>query len=779
MLRNPDPSMLFPEYPDPDVAYLNIVTYDSNEPVTNAMITGVLDIESIVEGTKRTETLTFKDYSDENGLCPLEVLKLIGMFEGHIAAEGYVPLKLTISREQIRPVYTVELQRAVPIGGIVLHEDTLEPIPNTTVTVSVFGKISETESYDIPSSMAQTDKEGKWVLEGFPSSVDCPYNITVQHDDYVSKENVYGKWNKPYDQLVARTAAIYMYDSLNLHGKVMDRERKPIKDARVCFGKYSPYVTVTDEAGDFLLKNLKREKEFLMIEAKDYQPEYMLINTRDTSDVEFCLKPALNKTFQVVDTLGENIEGAEIRLEGTNVFGMPIEINLKLTVKTDSEGIAVLEAIPSNCLYHISKAGYCTIDRYTARFDDSIELITLQKEVSLSGKVYDSETGELVSLHKQITGNTNSFQGDLIWKINSEKENTNGEYRLIMDNNRINYAVQVSAEGYKSYQTPAFRNEGEDVTYDIYLEKPDPNDFGTVYTPDGQVASKITVGVYKRPGRMVVHLDGCNIQYSGNILTQTDSDGTFQCEDTEEDYFIAAAGGAGFKVVTKKEYIDNNRILYLDHWGRIEGTVNGDKSAVRVSIKYLSTENKLTMFCMFPPRQYETDKGVSAIVGGASSDSVDDDGVFVRQYAPPGNAQITKLMANGNNVSVYGPDISIPVTPGETTYVEFPKVALTVKGFISLLEDEMAIVTVNGSNAENTAQPIAQTVILNDGLFEMENIMPGNYILTTKILRDQEVIRNEQKEISIPEASLENGFYDLGEIAPEVVPMRWTETPLG
>ena len=229
--------------PEENTLSVIFVDQESGEPVANvdAQFSAVFSKEIVEEEIA----------SDKDGRCELSWEGDLPLQRLIVAAskQGYVPLRsdLRSTEGTIDATDQVELKldKGKRLDGVILDEAG-GPIANAKVRVYLAGLESATAFQSFYAADLQTNEQGKWTWDGFPSKGQRS-SIHVTHPDYIRQNTTI--------ESSATKKVVTLKRGLEIRGRVVDAEGNPIEKATATFGRSSSNSpsALTDARGRFRL----------------------------------------------------------------------------------------------------------------------------------------------------------------------------------------------------------------------------------------------------------------------------------------------------------------------------------------------------------------------------------------------------------------------------------------------------------------------------------------------------------------------------------------------
>jgi len=576
---------------------------------------------------------------------------------------GYVGRHIDYRGVALPATQVIELERGTSIGGIVKDEEG-NPIKGAGVSVIFPGdpKAGGRGMYQTEGPF-RTDAEGKWRCDVVPADLGS-LQMKLDHPDFISDES-YGTTPKPADaELRAMTAVSVMKRGLMLEGIVTDLQGKPIVGASVLqgmdrFGTNQPKQK-TDPDGKFSFRNARPGAVSLTVTAKNYAPEIrQAMVAKGAGPVEIKLGPGNVVKGKVVDRNGKPVGGAWVAADTWRG-----QRSLDWRVNTKGDGTFLWkEAPPDDVLVHLGKQGFASKRDLHVTPSDKEILITLLPPQKIHGSVVDKETGAPISNFKVVQGlgwNNPGQQNQISWQRDwGTVAGRDGQYEMEFDEPYPFRYLRIEAPGYLPIVSQGYKPEDSDVTFDAKLEK-GTGPTGIVKNADGTPAAGVDVALATASAGAAMRNGVLDNRMGGNApMVKTNDEGKFEFPPQVEKFLLIAASSAGYAELTQEQFTKSNQIT-LQRWGKVEGKllISGKPSAGQQIV--LSSSRSYVQGAPQFWAQYET--------------ATDNDGKFVFDRAPAGDAQVSRQVMNRTNAryssSTYTHTAMTTIKSGQTATVQ-------------------------------------------------------------------------------------------------------------
>lgn len=661
------------------VLSLTIIAADSGQPVPNAE----LDYWLFEEGNiKHRKPLV----ADRFGACkvpvPDDTTHLILVSERDGFAETLLEWRPDHG-EQIPAQYTLQLARAVPIGGQVVDPDG-NPVAGATIGI---GNRTEAGSETRPQSddfgwpyyvTTKTDTQGHWQINRIGKGALRTITGAARHPDFVRSDIVpYNRSPEINTQLLAGTYITTLGRAVTVRGVVKGPDGQPVPNARVLVGidgEENSREGKSENDGTFSIKGCQPSKGLITGDAKGFAATTMHVElTNNCGPFELILRQGKVVKLRVVDEDGNPVPKAQVYFnhfpEG---FGgketTPTQV--EFSQQTDANGRLEWDSAPPDekLGFDISANSFLGKNSVDVPADGIEHIITLQSGLTIAGTVVDAGTGRPIPCFRIITGwpNVGSFENttNFTWSTIDRfwLNFSGGKFQYTYDEEVIGrvkdptYVFKIEAEGYAPFITRCVRATERSVRFDVALARAATTKI-TVLSPDGRPEANVDIGLVSPGARLHLVPGGLsheNIQSGGTILL-TDKQGEFGLPPDSTITTVIAAVPQGYAEATPAQ-LQADPVMNLLPWGRLEGTylVNGQPA----------TSKTLSIW-------YSSEVGFDSIScdGMAFKTKTDSEGRFAFAKVPAGNHEVTLIVGDMNSGWSESPLQKVTVVAGETTTI--------------------------------------------------------------------------------------------------------------
>jgi uncharacterized GH25 family protein len=555
----------------------------------------------------------------------------------------------------------VTLPQAVRYGGIVKNEQG-EPIAGATISIHISMPNDQSVTLSSREAVAASDDEGKWRTDPLPANVQS-LALRLSHPDYLS-DPYYSTSRASMDSLRAGDAQIVMKRGLVLTGVVVDDQGSPISGVQVRqgsdrWGTNHPSTT-TDADGIFRLKQVAPGEAIVTAQKSGFAPEVLVTNIGpETKPLRVQLGKGSTIRGRVLDGNGQPIAGVHVTADTWRGYR-----TISWSSRTDAEGRFAWNNAPGDSVtFRVYKSGYMQ-NEPTLEPGDQEHLITLQFPLRIHGKVIDAETREPLKSFTVVPGIDWGNGQQPHWERHNAQQQADGTYSLTFNYPRAGHFVRVEAQGYIPAASRSVAGDEGDVEINIELKK-GKGLAGTVFQPDGKPAAGAKV-ILATPSQSAYIKNGREIQGYGCPTATTNQTGRFEFPPQMDPWQIVVVHDTGYGELGEKDA--SSLDIKLQPWGRVEVS-NIGKSKVADGVA-------ISMMYSFERDQPRVHHGISAA-------SADKNGLFIFDRVPPGKAQVSRIISEGNRQHFTHPEF-VEIQPGQTVSVRLGSEGRPVVGVIEM-----------------------------------------------------------------------------------------------
>jgi thiol-disulfide isomerase/thioredoxin/protocatechuate 3,4-dioxygenase beta subunit len=665
---------------------------------------------------KNWQNRRFEIKADENGVAviPFEPDEKMTTFYISVKTSGFTPFYANWNNPKNDPIpneYTFKLDKAETVGGIVL-DDLGKPLAG--VKISFHFPMGDRRRIKLGASVSSvevtTDEKGQWRCDYIPPEhLSHLTSFVLEHSDF--KQTVK---EMPLSRLLAGndgnlTETITMERGLSVTGQVNDESGQPIKEAIVyCSPKSSSnewQKTTADENGHFEFKNLpEAEGRAILVYADKFAPELKdgIEIKAGMSPINFVLKSGKTIKAKVVDTDGKPIPKIWFAIERWRTQRMIPEPGGRKV--TNDAGLFVWDSAPEDeVIFDLIPTGgnasdFRTLRQQNLKADNTEHVFTLQPAFKISGKVFDAKTRNPISQFKIHKGRRFAGSDRMYWNNYKLTVGQNGSFENSYTDESANFFIKIEAVGYVPKISDEILLSQNKVELEFALEE-GKNEMergisGVVQNSDGKPVSGVTVALaYKNRYPYIQNgiLDNDSIfsattNQEGRFTLPTISAEEYAGENssatkesaTEPDYKLFLLHSSGFAQVAKSDYEKSNKIIKLEKWAKIEGTVKiGSKPGKEVPLNLQFTEDGGSLNQPHAWYDYKT--------------TSDNTGKFCFEKVPPGKMvvglTVSFAIRKDGCMQTCSHGESVQVAAGEAATVQIGGVGRPVTGTLKVPDD--------------------------------------------------------------------------------------------
>ncbi len=784
---------------------LTVVTADSGQPIPNVPLeVRIWTTEKFIGTNVAADRAGFYLATFPSNMTEFSIIT-------HLDGFADTRLEFLLNRgEKIPESYTLKLARGVRIGGIVLDPEG-NPVPEARVGIGYRADTDEAlknESHRFGSIQLSTDAEGRWEMARTTREVLSKLSGSTAHPAFTPSRSVrFSETPSGIDELLERQFVFRLGRAGSVTGIVLNEKDEPIAGAEMLVGTRDvtgSRTAISRADGTFEIQGCTLGETTLSGSAKGFATTTIDINTTNAVENRVILKPGNLLRLLVTDRAGKPIEKAYVYFNtfGTDQNGVSLKIpQAKFEARTGADGRVVWEdAPPGDLSFDVDAATHMRAYGLTFQADGTEHRVVMQDALTISGTVRDADTGEPIPSFRVITGwPDSSFPKanggkpmntwspiDRFWLrfVDGKYKHTFAEPPIIGARDP-SFVFKFEADGYKSQESRIVKADEGAVNFDIRLKKDTALKL-TVLGPDGKPSPRAAIR-FLRPKENAI-LSGRSFVSAGyHKIDFTDAAGQIEWSQNENYQSIAAASADGFSFITTENLLPDSSIR-LAPWGRLRGKITRAGQPLGGW--------KLECQSVRPPFA----NGIilsEKIVAGA-------DGVFEVDSVPPVMLQVIRMVEGPQSDSGIENIGAVHIQPGTLTEFEYAQpsragmvrivwppsaprspldnvfcgASIPLPGWRPELMSN-AIQRLEWMNrpdviAAQTESHSAKFVEMSPGLWQTENLGPGNWTIRVYIGRETEAAKGFGKQILRGERSvrIDEGTepIDFGEIVLSPVP---------
>lgn len=657
-----------------------------------------------------TVAVNFGDYNsavadvayrtDATGTCSIGLTDPApSLIHTRASAKGYAPIYMAWLREKqddptypgIPKEYTLQLPRAVSIGGMVLDE-TGKPIPNARVRITggTPSRGLDAPRMPITDYVFTTDTDGRWRCD-FMVPFTGNLQVVVLHKEHVTipSSRFRRDCDLPKEELLNHSAVITMCRGGRVCGVVRATNGKPIAGASVFLGNGQGLTAAdlwatTDGHGYYEFGQAQLGDLEVYVQAAGYALAAKQVRaTVDMPPVDFELSAGNGLRGRVMSGSGSPLAGVTVTPVGWRKNAYVI----KWRGKTDADGrFCWVDAPDDPVTFDFAKAGYLRIYWQELKPSPEEQTIIMHPTPKVTGTVHDAATGKpipkfVITAAKGLATGIDADGKpvlDVIWgtkysrhagvfhdgafAMDLSTEIHGGESRL------PSFVLKAEAEGYAPAMSRWISTEEQSAEWNADLT-PCPNWSGVVRLPDGTACPNARF--YDFPNSIAVTLRNGEVSGPAAEDFKAGADGHFSIPPqlTNRTFVVLAEGG--FALVHGSQF-GPDRDITVQPWGSIEGCVRRGKTPTAGLPLALDNAG-------YPP-------GSRMSIYLQYTAVTDSEGRFRFDRVPPGPLVVAKKIEGREGSCNLRPLVRVEVAPGSVTRVNIGGTGRPVVGRYRLPE---------------------------------------------------------------------------------------------
>ena len=668
---------------------------------------------------------------------------------------------------------SLRLVPGITIGGIV-RDETGNPVAGATI--KVFAPPTESEPTYVHFTIVETttNAQGRWRYDDAPANL-RGVNVGIQAPRFL------GISAAPSRNLTFLTV---LKRGFTVKGRVLDARGEPIPGANVRAASRftSGQNTATDSGGEFTLEDCPPGASTVTARADGFAPDLRDFHPEDQPALEFRLEPGHTLRGKVVDRQSKPVPRATIAAATWRN-----ERSLDLRIDSGPDGRFEWRGAPADAVvYDVFKPGFMSRRGVTLAPTNAEQVITLDPELIISGRVSDAATGRPLPRFRVVRGLLILNDPTVSWLVQDAAEFADGNYRIKYAEAYAGYALRVEASGFKPAESRVFKPGETTPSFDFVLTPAAPADLlaGVVLRPDGTPAPGVEVALATPDHPLVFETGDFKFRHgSGMSIAKTGADGRFSLDRRDGPYLLAATGDDGYAQATSAAFEKSNTLSMI-RWGKIRGEARiGRKPAAGELISFVRRDRN------FQPGDFDSLHHIQT--------RTDERGRFVFEKVIPGPSEVARVVVtevgNGQSLHMGCWREPVDVAPGDIVLARIGGKGRAVVGRIKRPDRKARLfdwrlnrpATLSTLRSGDPVPPGADkdphwadrfaASLDKDGRFRIDDVPPGRYELTVKIdpppapdarARARELGR-VMISVDVP-ARAEDVPVDLGDIEPKL-----------
>ncbi|MGC8644157.1 MAG: hypothetical protein ACP5XB_30220, partial [Isosphaeraceae bacterium] len=390
----------------------------------------------------------------------------------------------------------------------------------------------------------------------------------------------------------------------------------------------------------------------------------------------------------------------------------------------------------------------------------------LSPALVISGKVIDALTRQQVREFRVVPGGRIAGNQDY-WAWRGSFVATGGRYEIREDRPWTAFRLRIEADGYRAAVSRDIKSDEGTITIDFALERGN-NVLGKVVTPGllPAVGARVALG----GSRSWIRFTNGEIDDRSNNSPRetTDRAGRFHFPAQDKDFQLVITHPSGFAQIKSKPEWDLTRIIRLEPWSRVEGTLRvGPKPArnATIHLQYRGAADLRARDAEELLIEYRTKTGP--------------DGRFVFERVVPAKWWISRDIAimcdQGDSEVSSSCNVPFDILPETTVHLALGGNGRSVVGKLRpppgpevKVRWSFAEVIVTPHRGQQTATDLNfNAAVGRDGTFRIDDVPEGDYLLTVFFLRIQAGFLHNHRFHVPPRAGPEARPVDLGTLTLE------------
>ncbi len=641
--------------------------------------------------------ISFPMMASDEGIVSLNVPSSGGNgLQLKVDCEGFASTVVSWSRDQTIPTeYTIKMQKAVEIGGIV-HDEQGQPVEGATVVASnpldrmTRGVLAAT----ISGELGSTDSEGRW---NYAKAPDKKINVflKVSHPDYLD-DNM--RHPVTYDQLRAKDHVLVLKKGIELRGTVTDSLGMPVEGAKIALGSNlgsKDHEQFTDDKGNYVFGNLLPGSVVMTVYSPDYAPELKVLPTVSGMEpVDIQLDRGKPMRIRVTDPDGQPIAGVGVVADTWR--GQRTLYQLGMPSRTDSEGLCVWKHAPTDEMqYDFWHGDHMSLRNQKLTAGREVHEIELPWPLELTGTVVDADTDAPIEKFEIVQGmRYNGRNNRIHWERYNIKQGRQGKFNVKYTEPRPEHLVRIEAVGYRPVVSRGIKSDEGLVELEFKLEK-GTGPSGVVTLPDGSPAAGVEVVMAS--GNSPTSIQNGSAVHSEGVKVVTDEDGQYQLPYPDGEYLVVFLHEQGWRQLSG-EQLDQSTDVQLQEWARVQGVAKAGAEPVaneQVSLNFAAT-------------RYDPDRPQVYWNYYANTDA---HGNFAIEKVKSGSATVARMVSIGGNangvgrISTNSHTTPVDLKSGETAQVQIGGTGRRVKGKFTVDKELESVVSWSMAQVQFYEQP--------------------------------------------------------------------------
>jgi beta-lactamase regulating signal transducer with metallopeptidase domain len=626
---------------------------------------------------------------------------------------------------------------------------------------------------------ATTDDQGRFEIQGLPSG---PVRFDFMCEGLSELRN-------HELEIGSRDNIVRMGATGAVHGIVLDPRGKPVRNFRIClkaprqrdnnlnFGGFDATflrgVWFTSDDGTFTVSELEAGTYVRVVAiaegygqaAVDLQKVYPLTDLPPAGDLRLQLTEPHSLRVHLTDKADPQKAVADAAVsmidedpEAMRGFSWGYHNLGGQRVYSAADGWAAFPDVPlDNAILTVECPGYAR-QKLSWRKDQKEIDVALEKEAVLSGLVELDKGRPLAHYYASLSNGADNYSlgiqakdkgrfrfdqlpaGKYTLTIRDERQELNKQDVILEPGKTQEIRINLSGNGNES-KTSQNRPSSNPNSDDKTNTEAAKGNSGLVLQSDGKAAVNAMVMV--ATARNHAYLENGRVHPMNPAPTyQTNSQGRFSFTTPgllgifDSSYHFIVVHDSGFADASQDDFAKTGTIA-LRPWGRLEGTMRIGRELAK---------NEQVIYEPNFPRELRI-----YIYDGSNRTITDDKGHFVMDRLIPGKGFAARVVVEPAHIgtvtgqrNTFIDRTNVEITAGKSAYMDLGGRGRPVAGRLDIDNSPIKITKntfgsiVPKTRAENDQSNIYSFHIKPDGSFRVDDVLPGDYILTVDINKDWE-----------------------------------------
>ena len=452
------------------IIHFRVVAKDSGEPVSGAL----LAVNTVGDDGRWKQRFDLS--TDENGGADVPYPPGTGRLDIGVIASGWAASFATWrtdSDPEFPSEYTLRVDRMTNSMGGRLVDDQGQPVANAVVELA-FGSSDgdqeenprERPGFVSAAPVTKSDNDGWWTCAVVgPNAWRFP-PVEIRHPDFALT-----KIEQPNADLWSGKLITTMNRKVTMVGRIMTEDGTPVSGAHIDHNPafMSEPVTESDSQGWFTLEGLPPGPFDFIVTAPGFAQDYIKTSLKvGMEPVEVRLQTGKTLRLRLIDEDGNPVANATAAATGPAGGYMP---GIYWNAQSGADGrVEWTCASATNwvniCAY--KSAEFAMSQMFLKQVDDQEHVIRLHRMLTVTGRVIDARTGELVH------GEIKAFPGydPKGWFRGDTWRSTNGTFQVHFNENNSTRRFSIEAPGYAPFVSDWLRPDSTAV-FDVRLQPVD------------------------------------------------------------------------------------------------------------------------------------------------------------------------------------------------------------------------------------------------------------------------------------------------------------------